>query len=118
MCLFKVSYRGRNGKKGNLKYGNVYNVERQLCENGKTLFVLQGSEGKYDANDFFVLERKGLHYLNGLKAPKVGGCMRLVKKKNDIAEFMTGEVKEVEKTGIKGLYLVCTEKCMYNVSTM
>lgn len=118
MCLFKVSYRGRNGKKGNLRYGNVYNVEQQLWEDGKEVFMLEGMEGKYDTNDFFMLETKGLHYLNGQSVPKVGGCMRLVKRKNDIAEFMTGEVKEVERTGINGLYIVSTERCMYKVSTM
>ena len=44
--------------------------------------------------------------------------MRFVKRKTDVAEFMTGEVKEVEKTKIPGVYKVYTEKCIYEVSPM
>lgn len=116
MCLFKVSYIGAKGKQEGLKHGNVYDVEREIvADGGKIFFELEGIDGKYDRKDFFKLESRGFYYLNGQKSPKVGDCMRLVKKQSDTNEFMTGEVKDVENTAIRGIYRVCTDKCIYEV---
>ena len=78
--------------------------------------MLEGIDGKYDKKNFRKLENKGFHYLNGASVPKVGSCMRLVKRKSDTNEFMTGEVKEIEKTSFNNVYKVYTERCVYEVA--
>ncbi len=118
MCMFKVSYVGKSGEKGNkLKFGCLYGVERVIAgEGGKDFLVLEGIDGKYDKKNFHKLEDKGFHYLNGATIPKIGSCMRLVKRKSDTNEFMTGEVKEIERTSLGDIYRVYTERCVYEVA--
>ena len=118
MCIFKASYVG--GKRdGALKYGNVYGVERAAINSeGKAVLILEGVEGEFDKNSFHELEKKGFHYLVSEKIPKVGSCMRLVKRKTDMTEFLTGEVKLVEKSITPGVYTAYTEKAVYEVAAM
>lgn len=120
MCIFKVSYIGKSEVKGsNLKFGCLYGVEKVVTDEvGKDFLVLEGIDGKYDKKNFHKLENKGFHYLNGDTIPKIGSCMRLVKRKSDTNEFMTGEVKEIEKTSLSGIYRVYTEKCIYEVTSI
>lgn len=118
MCIFKASYIGGNSDVP-LKMGRIYNVKRYFVnDKGKGIFILEGIEGEYDERLFRELQNKGRHYLVNGKVPKVGGYMRLVKSKNDMKEFMTGAVQEVEKTKIPGVYKVYTEKCVYEVSAI
>lgn len=118
MCIFKVSYIGR-GENTTLNFGEIYGVEKTIKKgNGKTVFKLEGIKGEYDNSLFHKLERKGFHYLVNSKVPEVGQFMLLVGKKSDVSEFMTGEVKQVEKTINPGVYTVYTAKAIYEVSAI
>lgn len=118
MCIFKVSYMGGTSDE-HLKIGRIYNVKRYFVnDKGKGVFILEGIQGEYDQKLFRELQNKGRHYLVNGKVPKVGSYMRLVKRKNDTKDFMTGVVQEVEKTKIPGIYKVYTQKCIYEVSAM
>lgn len=116
MCMFRVSYVGGNNESP-LKQGEVYGVERTIHKgNGKVAFLIEGIDGEYDKALFHELEKKGHHLLVGEVAPKVGKGMRLVKKKTDMSEIMTGTVKYVEKSHVSGMYTAYTDKAVYEVS--
>ncbi len=118
MCIFKASYIGR-GENPSLKVGEIYSVEKAIEKgNGKTMFVLEGISGEHEKTSFHKLERKGFHYLIAENVPKVGNCMRLVRNKRDIQEFVTGEVKIVEPCKIPGVYRAYTAKAIYEVSAI
>ena len=118
MCMFRASYVGGNNKVP-LKAGEVYGVERAVVKgNGRTVFFLEGIDGEYDKSLFRELEKKGAHLLVDAKVPQVGTNMRLVKRRSDMSEIMTGTVKFVEKSIIPGVYTAYTEKAVYEVSAM
>lgn len=118
MSIFKASYIG-GLKDCCLKFGEVYNVKRILAkDNGKLFFILEGIEGEYESPLFHELKNKGFFYLASGEIPKVGSYMRLIKHKNDMNEFMTGEVKVVENSKIPGVYIAYTEKNAYSVSSI
>lgn len=118
MCMFRVSYVGEKNR-GPLKRGEIYGVEKTIYNrNGNQTFLIEGIDGEYDKSLFYKLESKGHHLLIGDTIPKVGKGMRLVKRRSDMSEIMTGTVKFVEKSNIPGTYVACTEKAMYEVTAI
>lgn len=116
MNKVKVAYIG-GLRECPLRFGEVYKVEKIVAKAyGGTAFVLEGVDGEYDKSLFEKLENKGFHYLISETVPKVGNYMRLTKVKSNMSEFMTGEVRLVEKSAVPGVYIACTEKGIYEVS--
>lgn len=118
MCMFRVSYVGGNSNSP-FRKGEVYGVERTIHKrNGKEIFLIEGIAGEYDKALFHELEQKGHHLLIGDSIPKVGKVMRLVKRKSDMSEIMTGTVKFVENSNVPGRYMAYTEKAVYEVTAI
>ena len=116
MCICNVSYTG-GIQHSQLKPGNVYDVlETRFNSKGEKVFLIDGVEGEHNSKCFEKLQNRGFHYLVGNNTPKIGGCMRLVKHENDTREMMSGIVKRVESSVIKGVYRVYTSRAIYEVT--